>query len=79
MELAKFGCVLPVDSIYIRLGFRLQGSSCVFVEAHHLHRPRAHLGSLCRFKAFPKAGKVESGQVAIKASLSSEVKAEMIT
>ena len=65
-----FGCVLPVDSIYIRLGFRLQGSSCVFVEAHHLHRPRAHLGSLCRFKVFPKAEKVESGQVAIKTSLS---------
>ena len=51
-----------MDFIFITLGFRLQGSSCVFTEAHHLHRPRAHLGSLCRFKAFPKAEKVEFGR-----------------
>ena len=48
-----------VFSTYYRLGFRLLGLSCVLVQAHHLHRPKAHLGSLCCFKALAKAEKSE--------------------
>ena len=48
-----------VFSTYYRLGFRLLGLSCVLVQTHHLHRPKAHLRSLCCFKAFAKAEKSE--------------------
>ena len=48
-----------VFSTYYRLGFRLLGLSCVLVQTHHLHRPKAHLRSLCCFKSFAKAEKSE--------------------
>ena len=48
-----------VFSTYYRLGFRLLGLSCVLVQTHHLHRPKAHLRSLCCFKAFAKEEKSE--------------------
>ena len=66
--------------------WRLPGLCCVLVLAYHLHRLRAHHGSLNHFKAFAKterrrcsfnSPKVAAGKVTKKAPLSSVVKTEM--
>ena len=70
---------------FIRL-WRLLGLFCVLVQAYHLHRLRAHHGSLHHFKAFAKterrrssfdSPKVAAGQVTKNEPLSSVVKTQM--